>query len=116
MTNSNKIKQMDKMQFVCKLETVARKEVLISLFQSSGNQVKDGANDEFLMHLDAEVLDQGNEKVQEAEFIIIVDRFMQLFLLPFSSLRSILPSQTNIVYQEWINARHSLETGSRSTL
>ena len=44
---------MDKMQFVCKLETVARKEVLISLFQSSGDQVKDGANDEFLMHLDA---------------------------------------------------------------
>ena len=64
------------MQFVCKLETVARKEVLISLFQSSGDQVKDGANDEFLMHLDAEVLDQGNEKVQEAEFIIIVDRLL----------------------------------------
>ena len=68
---------MDKVQFVCKLETVTRKEVLVSLFQSAGDQVKDGANDEFLMHLDAEVPDQGNEKVQEAEFIIIVDRFVQ---------------------------------------
>jgi len=69
---------MDKVQFSCKFETVARKEVLVSLFQSAGDQVEDGANDEFLMHLDAEMPDQGNEKVQEAEFIIIVDRFVKL--------------------------------------
>ena len=71
---------MDKVQFSCKLETVARKEVLVSLFQSAGDQVKDGSNDEFLVHLDAEMPDQGNEKVQEAEFIIIVDRFVELCL------------------------------------
>ena len=69
---------MDKVQFSCKFETVARKEVLVSLFQSAGDQVKDGSNDEFLVHLDAEMPDQGNEKVQEAEFIIIVDRFVEL--------------------------------------
>ena len=69
---------MEKVQFSCKLETVAMKEVLVSLFQSAGDQVKDGANDEFLMHLDAEMPDQGNKRVQEAEFIIIVDRFVEL--------------------------------------
>ena len=69
---------MDKVQFSCKLETVARKEVLVSLFQSAGNQVADGTNNEFLMHLDAKMPDQGNEKVQEAEFIIIVDRLVML--------------------------------------
>ena len=70
------INKMDKVQFVCKFETVQRKEVLVSLFQSASDQVKDGVNDEFLMHLDAEIPDQGKEKVQEAEFVIIVDRFV----------------------------------------
>merc|ERR1712088_237938 len=65
---------MDKVQFVCKFETVQRKEVLVSLFQSASDQVKDGVNDEFLMHLSAEVADQGEAKVQSVEFIVIVDR------------------------------------------
>ena len=71
---------MDKVQFSCKLETVGRKEVLVSLFQSAANQVADGTNNEFLMHLDAQMPDKGNEKVQEAEFVIIVDRLVLLCL------------------------------------
>ena len=114
--NQSKLSQnMDKVQFSCKLETVARKEVLVSLFQSAGNQVADGTNDEFLMHLDAQMPDQGNEKVQEAEFIIIVDRLVMLCdLVAFFPFKSIL--MTIGVYQEWFDAGHSLETGARSNL
>ena len=35
------------------------------------------------MHLDAEILDQGNEKVQEAEFIIVVDRLESMKIVRF---------------------------------
>merc|ERR1712037_369793 len=66
--------RMEDVKFECKLETVDRGQVVISLFKGSGEQLQEGANDEFLMHLSAEVLDQGEEKVQEAEFIVIVDR------------------------------------------
>merc|ERR1712037_607370 len=66
--------RMEDVKFECKLETVDRGQVVISLFKGSGEQLQEGANDEFLMHLSAEVLDQGEEKVQEAEFIVVVDR------------------------------------------
>ena len=66
---------MENVKFECKLETVERGEVVISLFKGSKEQLQDGANDEFLMHLSAEVPDQGEDKVQEAEFIVIVDRW-----------------------------------------
>ena len=65
---------MEKVKFECRLETVDRGQVVVSLFKGSGEQLQDGANDEFLMHLSAEVPDQGEEKVQEAEFIVVVDR------------------------------------------
>ena len=66
---------MENVKFECKLETVDRGEVVISLFKGSGEQLQaEGANDEFLMHLSAEVPDQGEEKVQEAEFLVVVDR------------------------------------------
>ena len=68
---------MENVKFECKLETVDRGEVVISLFKGSKEQLfQDGANDEFLMHLSAELPDQGEEKVQEAEFIVIVDRWV----------------------------------------
>jgi len=67
--------RMENVKFECKLETVDRGEVVISLFKGSGEQLQpEGANDEFLMHLSAEVPDQGEEKVQEAEFLVVVDR------------------------------------------
>ena len=66
--------RMENVKFECKLETVDRGQVVISLFKGSGDQLQDGANDEFLMHLSAEVADQGEEKIQEAEFIVVVDR------------------------------------------
>merc|ERR1711971_1102319 len=66
--------RMENVKFECKLETVERGEVAISLFKGSKEQLQDGANDEFLMHLSAEVPNQGEEKVQEAEFIVVVDR------------------------------------------
>ena len=37
-------------------------------------QQEGDVNNEFLMHLSAEVADQGEAKVQSAEFIVIVDR------------------------------------------
>ena len=75
---------MEKVDFACKLETVDKKEVLVNLFKSAAEQ--DGGekdNLEFLMHLDAEIPDQGNEKVQEAEFIIVVDRLESLKIVRF---------------------------------
>ena len=66
--------RMENVKFECKLETVDRGQVVVSLFKGSGEQLQEGANDEFLMHLSAEVPDQGEEKVQEAEFIVVVDR------------------------------------------
>ena len=66
---------MENVKFECRLETVERGEVVISLFKGSKEQLlQDGPNDEFLMYLSAEMPDQGEEKVQEAEFIVIVDR------------------------------------------
>ena len=75
---------MEKVDFTCKLETVDKKEVLVNLFKSVAEQ--DGGemdNLEFLMHLDAEITDQGNEKVQEAEFIIVVDRLESMKIVRF---------------------------------
>merc|ERR1711971_183027 len=44
--------RMENVKFECKLETVERGEVVISLFKGSKEQLlQDGANDEFLMHL-----------------------------------------------------------------
>ena len=63
------------MLFECNLETVDRGQSVISLFKGSGDQRQKGANDEFLMHLSAEVADRGKGKVQEAEFIVVVDRW-----------------------------------------
>ena len=48
---------MENVKFECKLETVDRGQVVISLFKGSGEQLQEGANDEFLMHLSAEVPD-----------------------------------------------------------
>ena len=62
------------MKFECYLETVDRSQVVVNLFRGSGEQVQDGVNDEFLMHLSAEVANQGEAKAQYAEFIVIVDR------------------------------------------
>ena len=67
---------MENVKFECKLETVERDQVVISLFKGSGEQLQEGVNDEFLMHLSAEVPNQGEEKVQEAEFIVVVDRWV----------------------------------------
>ena len=75
---------MEKVDFTCKLETVDMTDVLVSLFKSADEQ--DGGekdNLEFLMHLDAEITDQGNEKVQEAEFIIVVDRLESMKIVRF---------------------------------
>ena len=68
---------MENVKFECRLETVERGEVVISLFKGSKEQLlQDGPNDEFLMYLSAEMPDQGEEKVQEAEFIVVVDRWV----------------------------------------
>jgi len=65
---------MENIKFDCKLETVDRSEVALSLFKVLEKQQEDDVNNEFLMHLSAEVADQGEAKVQSAEFIVIVDR------------------------------------------
>jgi len=65
---------MENIKFDCKLETVVRSEVALSLFKVLEKQQEDDVNNEFLMHLSAEVADQGEAKVQSAEFIVIVDR------------------------------------------
>ena len=62
------------MKFECYLETVDRSQVVVNLFRGSGEQVQDGVNDEFLMHLSADVPALEEQKIQEAEFIVIVDR------------------------------------------
>ena len=64
--------RMENVKFECKLESVGRGEVGINLFKGWGEQLQEEEpNDEFLMHLSAEVPDQGEEKVQEAEFIVV---------------------------------------------
>ena len=101
---------MEKVDFACKLETVDTKEVLVNLFKSADEQ--DGGNMdnlEFLMHLDAEITDQGNEKVQEAEFIIVVDRLESMKIVRFSYL-------LHKLLKERLNARHPVETSARSSL
>ena len=65
---------MENIKFHCKLETVDKGEVALSLFKVLEKQQEDDINNEFLMHLSAEVADQGEAKVQSAEFIVIVDR------------------------------------------
>ena len=65
---------MENVKFECYLETVDRSQVVVNLFRGSGEQVQDGVNDEFLMHLSADVPALEEQKVQEAEFIVIVDR------------------------------------------
>jgi len=65
---------MENIKFDCKLETVGKSEVALSLFKVVEKQHEGEVNDEFLMHLSAEVADQGEAKVQSAEFIVIVDR------------------------------------------
>jgi len=65
---------MENIKFDCKLETVDKSEVALSLFKVLEKQQEDDVNNEFLMHLSAEVADQGEAKVQSAEFIVIVDR------------------------------------------
>ena len=62
------------MKFECYLETVDRSQVVVNLFRGSGEQVQDGVNDEFLMHLSADVPALEEQKIKEAEFIVIVDR------------------------------------------
>ena len=66
--------RMENVKFECYLETVDRSQVVVNLFRGSGEQVQDGVNDEFLMHLSADVPALEEQKVQEAEFIVIVDR------------------------------------------
>ena len=67
---------MENVQFNCVLETVSREQVVVSLFQGAGEQEVQGANMEHLLHLEAEVPSKGEEKVQQAEFIIVVDRLV----------------------------------------
>ena len=99
---------MENVKFECKLETVDRGQVVISLFKGSGEQLQEGANDELLMHLSAEVPVQGEEKVQEAEFIVVVDRWVSKILRFYSG--------TDLKPQEWLNAGHTVETSARGTL
>ena len=72
--------RMENVKFECYLETVDRSQVVVNLFRGSGEQVRsgeqvqDGVNDEFLMHLSADVPALEEQKIQEAEFIVIVDR------------------------------------------
>ena len=65
---------MENVKFECYLETVDRSQVVVNLFRGPGEQVQDGVNDEFLMHLSADVPALEEQEIQEAEFIVIVDR------------------------------------------
>ena len=65
---------MSVIQFSCKLETVAGAKSMISLFQNQDSQGVKEHNDEFLMHLEAELPAEKEAKTQEAEFIVVVDR------------------------------------------
>jgi len=67
---------MENVQFEATLETVSGDQVLLSLFRGPGDQeVVDGSNEEFLLHLEAEVpAGKEQEEVKEAEFIVVVDR------------------------------------------
>merc|ERR1712130_1021936 len=56
-----------------------------------GEQLQtEGANDKFLMHLNAEVPDQGEEKVQEAEFLVVVDRSGSMQGTPWKQVQGAL--------------------------
>jgi len=58
---------MENVKFECYLETVDRSQVVVNLFRGSGEQVQDGVNDEFLMHLSADVPALEEQKIQEAD-------------------------------------------------
>jgi len=64
---------MSVIQFSCKLETVAGAKSMINLFQNHDKQGAKAQNDEFLMHLEAEIPAEKDSKTQEAEFIVVVD-------------------------------------------
>ena len=81
---------MENIEFHCRLETVAQGEAMVSLFQGAGEQRETGANDEFLLHLDAEVNDHGKEKVQQAEFIIVVDKSGSMQGTPWKQVQGAL--------------------------
>ena len=65
---------MSVIQFSCKLETVAGDKSMINLFRNHDNQGVKPQNDEYLMHLEAEIPAEKEAKTQEAEFIVVVDR------------------------------------------
>merc|ERR1711953_1658850 len=67
-----------------------RSQVVVNLFRGSGEQVQDGVNDEFLMHLSADVPALEEQKIQEAEFIVIVDRSGSMQGTPWKQVQGAL--------------------------
>eukprot|EP00092_Neocalanus_flemingeri_P023935 GFUD01025964.1.p1 GENE.GFUD01025964.1~~GFUD01025964.1.p1 ORF type:complete len:490 (-),score=154.82 GFUD01025964.1:169-1638(-) len=81
---------MSIIQFSCKLETVAGDKSMLSLFQNHDNQGVKTQNDEYLMHLEAEISAEKEAKTQEAEFIVVVDRSGSMNGTPWKQVQDAL--------------------------
>jgi len=82
--------KMSLIQFSCKLETVAGDKSMINLFQADDKQGVLKDNNEYLMHLEAELPAEKETKTQEAEFIVVVDRSGSMQGTPWKQVQDAL--------------------------
>lgn len=81
---------METVEFTCRLETVPGDNATIRLFRTNEDQANTKYNDEFLMHLEGEINEETQSKVQEAEFIVVVDRSGSMGGTPWKQVQEAL--------------------------
>ena len=79
-------------EFSCTLETVPPAKSVLSLFKDHDKQELKEHNDEYLMTIEAEIpiQDEKDEKPQEAEFIVVVDRSGSMGGTPWAQVQQAL--------------------------
>jgi len=83
---------MSMIEFSCTLETVPPAKSVLSLFKDHDKQETKEHNDEYLMTIEAEIpiQDEKDEKPQEAEFIVVVDRSGSMGGTPWAQVQQAL--------------------------
>ena len=83
---------MSLIEFSCTLETVPGPKSVLSLFKDHDKQDHEQSNDEYLMTIEAEIpiKSDAEEKTQEAEFIVVVDRSGSMGGTPWQQVQQAL--------------------------
>jgi len=83
---------MSVIEFSCTLETIPASKSVLSLFQGHDKQDNKENNDEYLLTIEAEVpiKKETEEKTQEAEFIVVVDRSGSMGGTPWQQVQQAL--------------------------